>query len=311
MDRVLRHAIAQGLPPLIAIQMATINTAEHFGVSREMGMIAPGRWADIVLVRDLANFQADLVISRGQTVADAGRLLVDLPVVTYPDWALHSVNLKHPLVPADFRLPSAVNSPVTANVIGIIENQAPTRHLRVPIEMNDGEVQADLARDLAKVALVERHRGTGEVQVGLVHGFGFSQPCAIATTVAHDSHQMIVVGTNDADMATAANHLSALGGGQVVVCQGEIIGQVDLPIAGISFLMNGPTVSPEKQVPSLKASVPVDVCSIIRTCSSVCWGLWLSPICASQTRGWWMSTISKFCLFSNRILQGCPFQIIG
>lgn len=233
MDRALRHAISQGLPPVTAIQMATINTAEYFGVSRDMGMIAPGRCADIVLVCDLANFSADLVICNGEVVAEMGRLAVDLPSVSYPDWALHSVILKQPLTSADFSLKSETNSKVTANVIGIIENQAPTRHLRLTVEVKNGQVQPDPALDLAKVALVERHRGTGEVQVGLVQGFGFREACAVATTVAHDSHQMIVVGTDDASMAVAANHLASMGGGQVVVRQGEVIGQVNLPIAGL------------------------------------------------------------------------------
>ena len=233
MDRVLRHAISQGLPPLTAIQMATINTAEYFGLSHEIGLIAPGRWADILLVADLVNFQPEVVISRGRVVAEDGSLLVDLPERSYPHWALQTVRLKRPLVAADFRLAPAANSTVTANVIGVIENQAPTRHLRLSVEVRDGEVRADRQRDLAKVALIERHQGTGEVQVGLVQGFGFSEPCAVATTVAHDSHHMLVVGTNEEDMAAAANHLAAVGGGQVVVRRGEVIGQVDLPIAGL------------------------------------------------------------------------------
>ena len=233
MDRVLRHAISQGLSPLTAIQMATINTAEYFGLSHEIGLIAPGRWADILLVADLVNFQPEVVISRGRVVAEDGSLLVDLPERSYPHWALQTVRLKRPLVAADFRLAPAANSTVTANVIGVIENQAPTRHLRLSVEVRDGEVRADRQRDLAKVALIERHQGTGEVQVGLVQGFGFSEPCAVATTVAHDSHHMLVVGTNEEDMAAAANHLAAVGGGQVVVRRGEVIGQVDLPIAGL------------------------------------------------------------------------------
>lgn len=233
MDRVLRHAIEQGLPPVTALQMATINTAEHFGVSRDLGLIAPGRWADILLVEDLSNFQAGMVIAKGQVVAENGVLLVDLPEVSYPDWALRSVHLKRPLQAADFRLPAPSNSVVTANVIGVVENQAPTRHLRLPVEVKNGEARADLQNDVAKVALVERHRGTGEVQVGLVQGFGFTEPCAVATTVAHDSHHLIVVGTDEESMAAAVNHLAETGGGQVVVRRGEVIGQVNLPIAGL------------------------------------------------------------------------------
>ena len=233
MDRVVRHAIANGLKPMVAIQMATINTAEYFGLSAEMGMIAPGRWADIVLTRDLVNFQADMVIARGRIAAEDGQLLVDLPKVTYPEWATQSVHLGRTLQAADFRLPTHAKTGATANVIGIIENQAPTRHLKMPVDVRDGEVRMDLERDIAKIALVERHRGTGEVVVGLVHGFGLRERCAIATTVAHDSHHMIVVGTDEADMAAAANHLASTGGGQVVVRGGEVIGEVRLPIAGL------------------------------------------------------------------------------
>jgi adenine deaminase len=233
MDRVLRHAISQGLPPMTAIQMATIHPAEYFGVSRDIGMIAPGRSADLLLVNDLVDFRPDMVIARGQVLAENGRLLVDLPKIDYPEWALNSVHLPRTFVAADFRLESASNTLVTANVIGIVENQAPTRHLRLPVEVLDGQVQADLSRDLAKVALVERHHGSGRVQMGLVRGFGFSEPCAVASTVAHDSHHLIVVGTDEDSMAIAVNRLAACGGGQVVVRQGQVIGMVELPIGGL------------------------------------------------------------------------------
>ncbi len=247
MDRVLRHAIEQGLDPMTAIQMCTINTAEHFGLTREMGMIAPGRWADVVLVKDLQDFHADLVVARGQLIAENGEWKVDLPVVEYPEWARQSVNLQRPLKAEDFVLKSDADhgAELTANVIGVIENQAPTRHLKMKVTVNDGEIHLPplglppvyggdgRGGDLAKVALVERHQGTGGVTVGLVSGFGFTEKCAVASTVAHDSHHMIVVGTDEADMAEAANRLARSGGGQVVIKEGELIGQVDLQIAGL------------------------------------------------------------------------------
>ncbi len=255
MDRVLRHAIAQGLEPVTAIQMMTINTAEHFGLSRDLGMIAPGRWADIVLTRDLCDFRAEMVIAKGQVIARDGRLTVDLPAYPYPDWATHSVQLGHELSAEDFRLPVPLPQPsphrgedagggkVTAHVIGVIENQAPTRHLRLTVTPQEGEIRPDLARDIAKIALVERHKGTGGVTVGLVQGFGFTEQCAIATTVAHDSHHMIVVGTDEAMMAQAANKLAQTQGGQVVVKDGEIIGLVELPIAGLMSNEHAETVA--------------------------------------------------------------------
>ena len=234
MDRVLRHAIQRGLAPMTAIQMASLNTAEHFGVSREVGSIAPGRWADIVLVDDLNDFHAGLVIARGQVVVENGKLLADLPKVEYPDWVTHSVHLKRPLVAEDFRiLVEGSKSKARVNVIGVIENQAPDRHLHQEVVVNDGEVHAEIPRDLAKVAVVERHHNSGRIQVGLVSGFGFKLPCAIASTVAHDCHQMIIVGTDEKDMALAANKLAEVGGGQVVIQSGQVIGLVELAIAGL------------------------------------------------------------------------------
>lgn len=233
MDRVIRHAISEGVDPMTAIQMATINTAEHFGVSREIGLIAPGRFGDVVLVKDLSHFKVEAVIARGKVAFQSGEIVVDLPTREYPEWATRSVHFPRPLAAECFRLSSDGAQRVSANVIGIIENQAPTRHLVFEMAAAEGEVKPDLYRDIAKVALVERHRPSGRVQVGLVHGFGFKIPCAVATTVAHDSHQMIVVGTDEEQMAFAANHLASIGGGQVIVSNDEVIGEIRLPIAGL------------------------------------------------------------------------------
>ncbi len=232
-DRAVRQAITHGIPPLTAIQMATINTADHFGLASELGMIAPGRYADILLVDNLAEFKAGVVIARGKIVAENYRLTIDLPAFPYPDWAIHSVHLGKTLTAADFHLAAPDKARVTVNVIGVIEKQAPTRHLRLELAVQNGEIKTDLAHDLAKVALVERHKATGGVQIGLVQGFGFNTACAIASTVAHDSHHMIVVGTSEEDMALAVNQLAKLGGGQIAVKNGQIIGQVALPIAGL------------------------------------------------------------------------------
>ena len=233
MDRAIRHAVSEGLTPMAAIQMATINTAEHFGLTREMGMIAPGRHADLVLVADLNDFSADMVLARGEVVVEDGKLLTDHPQVRYPDWALHSVHFPHMLTPDDFAIPALRDFPHTAHVIGIIEHQAPTRHLLMTVIPQNGEIQADMKRDVMKLALIERHHNTGKVQMGLVQGFGFKCPCAVASTVAHDAHNMIVVGTDGENMAIAANHLAAMGGGQIVVKDGKVIGKVTLPIAGL------------------------------------------------------------------------------
>ena len=233
MDRVIRHAIEQGLDPMAAIQMTTINPAEHFGVSREMGLIAPGRYADILIVDDLNHFKADVVFARGEEVARNGKLLIQMKAMEYAGWACQSVHLKRPMKASDFVYKSCEEKRVTANVIGVIENQATTKHLKFTMDVTKGEISADLERDITKLALVERHKGNGKIQLGFVSGFGFNGPCAIATTVAHDCHQMIVVGTDDSDMALAANTLAECGGGQVVISHGKVIGKVELPIAGL------------------------------------------------------------------------------
>ena len=213
MNRVVKQAIQQGVPPITAIQMATLNTAEHFGVSRDIGMIAPGRYADFLLVENLAEMEIDTVYARGQQLTREGQILIDLPVYDYPEWVKSSINLGRKLNAEDFRLAvdstgGSMQGTVLANVIGVIENQAMTRHLKLEVPLVDGEVRTSIERDLAKIAVIERHKGTGGIQVGLVRGFGFQESCAIGTTVAHDSHHMIVVGTDESDMAEAASQAS-------------------------------------------------------------------------------------------------------
>ncbi len=243
MDRVLRHAIAQGLEPMTAIQMMTINTAEHFGLTREMGLIAPGRWADVVLVTDLRNFEAEVVIAKGRVITNKGRWKVVLPRFIFPSWVINSVHIKKKLEAKDFdlKVPHSLTiknsieagKKVKANVIGVIENQAPTRHLQMEIAVAGGQIHIDRNRDVAKLALIQRYKGTSGITVGLVNGFGFTKKCAVASTVSHDSHNLIVAGTDESDMAVAANKLVEVGGGQVVVKDGKVIGLVELEIAGL------------------------------------------------------------------------------
>jgi len=186
------------------------------------------------LVDDLKNFRADVVVAKGEVIVESGKWKVNLPKSSYPAWVKNSVKLKRKLKAEDFKLKvESGKSKVKANVIGIIENHAGTKHLKFDVQPVNGEIKADITRDLAKIALVERHKGTGGITLGLVSGFGFTAKCAIASTVAHDSHHMIVVGTDDASMAVAGNTLARSGGGQVVVRNGEVIGQVELKIAGL------------------------------------------------------------------------------
>jgi len=236
-NRAIRRAIARGLSPIQAYQMATINTAEHFGVSREVGQIAPGRYADLVIYEDFIDVIPEIVFAKGQKIAETGKPCIMIDEFPYPDWSRASVNIGRELVEEDFKIQTppdlGIRSTVQANVIGIIENQVTTRHLKMDIPVSDQEVFSDVVHDIAKLAVIDRYRGDGLVQMGLVNGFGFTSPCAVASTVAHDSHQMIVVGTAEEDMAIAANKLVQVGGGQIVVLEQEVIALLELPIAGL------------------------------------------------------------------------------
>jgi adenine deaminase len=234
MDRVLRHAIAEGVEPMTAIQMATLNTAQHFGVEREVGSIAPGRRADLILTSDLATLPIETVIARGVVLAEAGKMTTDLPAFPYPAGARNTVHVGRTLTPSDFDIAAAAGAEqVRARVIGVIENQAPTRALEHRLRGERGVVGMDHAHDVCQVAVVERHRGTGTVANGFVSGFGYNIDCAVASTVAHDSHQMIVVGTSKADMARAANRLAEVGGGITVYASGQELALIELTIAGL------------------------------------------------------------------------------
>ncbi|MEL7167103.1 MAG: adenine deaminase [Pseudomonadota bacterium] len=232
MNRVVRHAIASGCDPLVALQMATINTATHFGLEREIGSLTPGRRADVILTSDLETLPIEQVIARGKTVAMDGKLTAECPHLDWPDGARATVHMGAPKSAADFALaaPEGANS-VTANVIGVVENQAPTKALKRDMPVRDGLVESD--GDTCQIALVERHRATGGVTNALVAGFGYTGRMAMASTVAHDSHHMIVVGTDRAQMALAANRLAEVGGGVVLYRDDAELALVELPIAGL------------------------------------------------------------------------------
>ena len=234
MDRVVRHAVACGCDPLVALQMATVNTAAHFGLERELGSIAPGRRADFFLTPCLRTLPVQQVFARGKRLAADGQLLVETPRLAWPGHALKSVKLGHRLKADDFRVaaPAGANN-ARAKVIGVVENQAPTKHLKAELAVEDGIVNGDLERDICQIALVERHKGTGGVVNAFVSGFGYDRPMALASTVAHDSHHMIVVGTDRTLMAFAANRLDDVNGGMVLWIEGREAALVELPVAGL------------------------------------------------------------------------------
>ncbi|MGB7286705.1 MAG: adenine deaminase [Salaquimonas sp.] len=234
MNRVVKHAIQQGLKPVTAIQMATLNTAEHFGLERELGSITPGRRADFLLVSNLAELTIHAVYAHGKKLSDGRTLQARMPKFHYPASAKNTVNMKRDLKASDFIIKApGKDGSRKVNVIGVIENQAPTKALVKSVSVKDGVAQMNLKKDICQIALVERHRAKGTVTNAFVSGFGYDQDCAIASTVAHDSHHMIVIGSNHEDMAAAANRLREAGGGVCVFHKGEELALVELPIAGL------------------------------------------------------------------------------
>lgn len=224
-DDVVRKAIAQGLDPVTAIQMATINTAHYFGLQRR-GAVAPGYRADLLVLDGLEEMQVAQVYASGELVAEGGDFLPAdgrLPQVPIQP----SMNLDPAAV--DFTIAAGLGE---ARVIGVIPEQIVTEDLRLAPTTRDGYVVSDPARDLLKIAVVERHRGTGNVGLGLVQGMGL-QRGAIASSVAHDSHNLVIVGATDADMRAATAAVADMGGGQVAVAEGEVIASCPLPIAGL------------------------------------------------------------------------------
>lgn len=232
MNRVIRHAIDCGCDPLTALQMATINTATHFGLEREIGSLTPGRRADVILTSDLKTLPIERVIARGKTVALEGKLATDCPHLKWPDRVRRTVHVRKILEAIDFEIhaPKDCNR-VTANVIGVVENQAPTKALKRDLPVLNDIVEA--AEDTCQVALVERHNATGGVTNAFITGFNYKGKMAMASTVAHDSHHMIVVGTDRSQMALAANRLAEVGGGITIFRDNTEIALVELPIAGL------------------------------------------------------------------------------
>ena len=248
MDDVVRLAIAQGVSPLTALQMATLNTAEHFGVARDVGSLAPGRRADILVVSDLPAFTVDVVIAAGEVVAERGELVRDFPARPFPPEVTNTVRLPRPLVPSDFLIGAPfAEGTVAVRVIEVVENQVPNRAIRLDLPVRGGRFSPSADHDVARVAVVERHRASGRIGHGFVTGLRLRAPCALASTVAHDSHNLLVVGTDPAAMAAAANELAKVGGGVCVVQGDEVRALLPLPIAGLISAHPAETVAEEAE----------------------------------------------------------------
>jgi adenine deaminase len=249
MDRLVRKAIELGAKPMAVLQMATLNGAQLMNAWRWIGAIAPGRAADILIVGDLERFTVEQVYADGRLVAEHGELKVSLPAFEYPDWALRSMRLD-PLNATDFAVPHA-GSTAKARVIRAYEGRVDTSEEIVELRAGDGGIEASPEHDVAKLAVFERHHNTGTRGIGFVAGFGLKGG-AVASTVAHDSHNLMIMGMNDADMAVAANELIRIGGGMTVVADGAVLATVPLPLAGLMSLDPVPVVA--EKVAALEAA---------------------------------------------------------
>jgi adenine deaminase len=220
-NSMVREAVAFGIRAEDALALASHNAATYHGLDH-LGAIAPGRQADLLLLPDLQTFVPELVLKRGRPVED-------IPRAEVPDWVRHTVRVGA-LGPEVFRIPW--DDTHRARVIGLIPGQIVTEPLVDEPLVRGGEALADPERDLAKIAVVERHLGTGRVGRGFVRGFGLKRG-ALATTLSHDAHNLVVVGMSDASMAYAVRRLANIGGGIVVVDGAEVLGELPLPVAGI------------------------------------------------------------------------------
>jgi adenine deaminase len=224
-DSMVRRAVRAGLDPVVAIQIATQNAAEYFGLL-DLGAIAPGRRADIVVLDDLEGLSVQKVLKGGAVVAEGGRLTVPQREAPMPRSSSMKVG---EIGPESFDIKAEGD---LVRAIGVIPNQIITRSLFTRPKVEAGKVVADIDRDLLLMAVVERHTGTGNVGLGLVNGFDLVRG-AIATSVAHDSHNIASVGTSSAEIYRAVSAVKEMGGGLVVVDDGEVTASLPLPIAGL------------------------------------------------------------------------------
>ncbi len=224
-DHCVRKSIKLGMPPITALQIATINTARHYRL-RNFGAIAPRYWADFIVFDDLNNVQVRQTYKKGMLMAEKGKYFAAQPeIVPQPR---STMNLRYK--PENLEVKAEGSGKI--RVIEIVPRQIVTKELLVTPKVEGGKIVADTACDILKLVVVERHRATGNVGVGFVRGFKLKNG-ALGSTVAHDAHNVVVVGTNDADIRKAIDELESLRGGLVAVADGKVRASLGLPIAGL------------------------------------------------------------------------------
>jgi adenine deaminase len=233
-DHKVRSAIRCGVSPLVAVQMATLNVAEYFRVSDDMGSIAPGKIADIVLVDDLADFRVAEVIADGKLVARDGIYLGETRVPHYPDYFFNTIKLQKMTTAEDFavRAPAGSEARVAVRVIGVNQGSLVTEDRRLELPVRDGLVLADAGQNILKIAVLDRYEASGRIGKAFVQGFRI-RAGAIGSSFNPGQMNLMVAGTNDRDMSLVANRIAELGGGYVVARDGKILGELPLPLLGL------------------------------------------------------------------------------
>lgn len=230
-DYNLRKAVNEGLDPIDAIRMVTLNPAEYYGL-KYLGGISPGKYADLVVVNNLEDFNAVFVIIDGKIVANKGQYLIKAEEKLVKNSVMKTMNLKE-IHPEDLTIKySREKDFVTVRVIGVVENQIYTKELRYDLEIKDGNIVTDLEHDVLKIFVLERHKNSGRIGKGFVKGFGLKKG-AIASSIAHDSHNIIAVGVDDKDICLAVNRIREMEGGIIAVAEEKILGELPLPVAGL------------------------------------------------------------------------------
>jgi adenine deaminase len=230
-DHMVRKAVSMGLDPIKAIQMATINAATHFRKEHVLGSLTPGRWADVILTRDLHDLQAEFVFYKGALVAENGRLTRDFETPVFPGWIRQTVKITRGRQAADFRLEAGFPE-VKAWVIRIFPDQIVNEGKMEILQVVDGNIQTAPQRDILKLAVVERYGKNGNIGITFVNGFGLKHG-ALASSVSHDHHNIVIVGADEVSMATCVRAIENMQGG-LVVCDGdETLAELALPIGGL------------------------------------------------------------------------------
>lgn len=227
MNSMVRKAVEHGLPAAEAVKLASLNVARYHGLQR-LGAVAPGYAADLLVVPDLVSFEPRAVFKNGALVAENG-LCLSFESPPVPQFVTRSVHVR-PVILDDFRITDTGTSAI--RVVELIPDQVVTRATTDVPRVEDGAIVADVERDLVKLAVVERHRASGQIGLGFVRGFGLRQG-AFASTVAHDAHNIVVAGVDDADMVACVERLAGIGGGLVVCRGGQVVAELPLEIAGL------------------------------------------------------------------------------